>query len=73
LASTLLDQAFNQAAQLPREEQEWLARWLLAEMCDDQHWEHAFAGSADALARLADEALDELHHGKTEPIDPDTL
>ena len=69
----LLERAFAEAASLPQPEQDALASLILDELASEQRWEEAFAGSSDALARLADEALREYRDGKTEPLDPDAL
>jgi hypothetical protein len=54
---SLLEWAFAEAAKLPQDAQEALARWILKDLAAEQRWDDAFAASADALARLADEAL----------------
>lgn len=71
--TTLLDKAFAEAGKLPQAEQDALAQWILDELASERQWDKAFAGSADALATLADEALKEYRAGKTEELDPDTL
>lgn len=69
----LLEQAFAAAARLPAEEQDALARALLADLASEQAIDAALARDPDALARLADEALAEHRAGRTEPLDPDAL
>jgi hypothetical protein len=69
----LLKKAFDQASQLPPEEQDALAGWLLEEIASEARWEKAFGGSADRLKALADEALQEAREGRTEELDPDRL
>ncbi len=64
----LLEQAFNEASKLPKEEQDSLARLLLAEFASERQWNETFAKSRDALAKLADEALAEFDAGKTKPL-----
>ena len=56
----LLQKAFEKATQLPQEEQDKLARFLLAELESEQRWIELFnrPESEDLLERLADEALD---------------
>jgi hypothetical protein len=71
--TALLEKAFAEAAQLSEAEQDALARWLLDELASERRWDVAFAASHDALARLADAALEEFRAGKTEKLDPDTL
>ena len=68
-----LKKAFEAAARLPDPDQDELAAAILEELEADERWEAAFAGSQDALARLADEALEEHRAGRTEPLDPDAL
>jgi hypothetical protein len=68
-----LEKAFAEAAKLPPAEQEWLARFILAELESERRWDEAFARSGDVLERLADEALEDYHRGDTEPLDPDSL
>lgn len=69
----LLEKAFSEAAKLPPEEQDALAKWLLEEMESERRWQIAFANSLDLLEQLADEALAEHRAGKTEELDPDQL
>ena len=69
----LLRKAFDQASQLPPDEQDALATWILEEMASERRWEGAFHASADRLKRLADEALQEARDGRTEELDPDRL
>jgi histidinol-phosphate/aromatic aminotransferase/cobyric acid decarboxylase-like protein len=68
-----LKKAFEAASRLPDADQDELAAAILEELEADERWEAAFAGSQDALARLADEALEEHRAGRTEPLDPDAL
>jgi hypothetical protein len=69
----LLEQAFAAVAQLPAAEQDALARALLAELASEAAIDAALERRPDALARLADEALEEHRAGRTEPLDPDAL
>lgn len=69
----LLKEAFDKASELPPEEQDTFARFLLAELESEARWAEAFAQSQDALAKLADKALEEFKAGKTEILDPDNL
>jgi len=61
------------ASRLPDPDQDELAAAILEELEADERWEASFARSQDALARLADEALEEHRAGRTEPLDPDAL
>lgn len=69
----LLDKAFAEAAKLSDQEQEALAAWILEELTSERRWEEAFTASADALARLADEAVAEHKAGQTQELDPHAL
>lgn len=69
----LLERAFAEAAKLPASEQEKLAEWILQEIASDQRWASSFADSAEALDRLANEALKEYRQGLTHDLDPDRL
>ena len=51
-----LDAAMAKLSALPAEEQDRIAQWLLEELRDDEHWTRRFAGSQDALSKLAAEA-----------------
>lgn len=67
--TTLLKEAFERASALPPEEQDAVARILMAELEDEAQWADAFARSQDALAKLADETLAEFVAGDTEILD----
>ena len=71
--TTLLEKALAEASRLSPEEQDALAAVLLDEIASEERWRNAFADSADQLARLAQDALDEHRAGKTTPLDPDAL
>ena len=58
----LLKKAFDAASRLPKEEQDAVAEWLLAELATEEEWERRFAGTQDALCVFAREALRE--HGR---------
>ena len=66
----LLQQAFEKASQLPQEEQDNFARFLLAELESERQWADLFARpeSEDLLERLADEAMSEHRAGRTRPL-----
>lgn len=69
----LLKKAFDAASQLPDEEQDAVAEWLLAELASEESWEERFAETQNALSVLAREALEEHQRGETEDLDPDSL
>ncbi len=69
LMTELLQQAFDRASELPREEQDRVARFLLSEMESERRWAELFSRpeSEDLLERMADEALAEHRAGLTQP------
>ena len=69
----LLEKAFAEAAKLPDDEQNAFAKLILELLESERRWDEMFDGSADALAQLAEEALQEYHAGQTEELDPDNL
>jgi hypothetical protein len=69
----LLEKAFAEAVKLPKKEQDKLARWLLSELESESRWDDAFARSADQLAQLAEEAVEEHSKGRTKPLKPEQL
>ncbi len=69
----LLERAFAEASKLSPAEQEVLASRLLAELTAEVEFDRKIAGSADKLAKLALEALEEHRAGLTEELDPDRL
>jgi hypothetical protein len=71
--TALLEQAFAEAAKRSREEQDLLAARLLAELAAEDAFDRAITGSADKLAKLAREAIDEHRAGKTAELDPERL
>jgi hypothetical protein len=71
--TTLLQQAFAEAAKLSAAEQDLLASRLLAELRAEDAFDRAIAGSADKMARLAADALAECRAGLTEELDPERL
>jgi hypothetical protein len=71
--TTLLQQAFAEAAKLPMAEQDALAARLLAELAAEDDFDRAIANSPEKLARLSREALAEHRAGLTQELDPDKL
>ena len=65
----LLEKAFAEAAKLPQEAQDMLARMLLDDLAAEEKWDDTFARSQDKLERLADEALAEHRSGKTKKLE----
>jgi hypothetical protein len=68
-----LQKVIDEVSQLPPDEQETFADWMLIELRSEQRWNELFARSQDMLAKMADEALAEHRAGKTLPLDPDML
>ena len=71
--TTLLQQAFAEAAKLPAAEQDVLAARVLAEVAAEDDFDRAIAGSMGKLANLAAEALAEHQAGQTRPLDAKRL
>ena len=65
----LLEKAFAEAAKLPQEEQDMLAKMLLDDLAAEEKWDETFAKSQDKLAALADEALAEHKSGRTKKLE----
>ena len=68
-----LDAAIAKLAALPPDEQDRVGNWLLEELRDEEQWNRQFAGSQDALSKLAAEALADHAAGRTTPLDPEQL
>ena len=68
-----LDTAIAKLATLPPDEQDRVARWLLDELRDEEHWACQFAGSQDALSKLAAEARADHAAGRITELDPEKL
>jgi len=64
-----LKNAFEAASKLPEAEQDALAAAILEELESERRWDELFERSADTLAKLAKEALDEDRAGRTRPLD----
>lgn len=71
--TTLLQQAFAEAAKLPAPEQDLLASRLLAELAAEDEFDRAIARSSDKIACLARDALQEHYAGLTHELDPEQL
>ncbi len=68
-----LEEAFAEAAKLSSTQQDALAEWILDELASERSRGRALAESADALGRLADEALAEHRQGWTRLLTPESL
>ena len=60
----LLEKAFDEASQLPEEEQDAFAAFLLSELESERKWEELLEGSQDKLSDLASEAFSAHRKGK---------
>jgi len=67
--TTMLEQAFRAASQLPEEEQDLLASRLLAELAREDEFDTKIAQTTDKLAALSREALAEYRAGLTQPLE----
>jgi hypothetical protein len=68
-----LDAAIAKLSELPAEDQDRIARWLLDELGDDELWARKFEASQEALSKLAAEARSDRAAGKATELDPDKL
>lgn len=73
IMSRALDSAIAKLATLPADEQDRIARWLLDELRDEEHWERQFSTSQASLSKLAAEARAERAAGRATELDPDKL
>jgi len=63
--TALLEKAIGLVSALPPHQQESIAALILDELESERRWDAQFAGSQDALARLAGEASGEDARGET--------
>lgn len=66
----LLEQAFAEAAKLPPGDQDAFATWIISELESERRWDESFHRSADALAKLAAEAIEEDVARRTFSVPP---
>jgi hypothetical protein len=71
--TSLLNQAFQKASQLPDRLQDELAQEFLAEIESEGRWDQALADSQDQLDRMAEKALEEYRTGKTREMGFDEI
>ena len=69
----LLEKAFEKASELPEGEQDDFAAFILEELQAERRWSQALQRSQNALAQLAQEALDEHRSGASEKLNTDRL
>jgi hypothetical protein len=65
----LLQKAFAEAARLPEEEQDMVARTVLEDLAAEEKWDETLVNSQEKLALLADEALAEFERCDTRPLE----
>ncbi|HET7842492.1 MAG TPA: hypothetical protein VFM21_12840 [Terriglobia bacterium] len=65
----LLETALERISKLPSDEQDAIARQILADLEDEAGWAKRFASEKDKIRRLAEEALKEHREGKTRPLE----
>ena len=73
MLSRAFETVIERVSALPTAEQDRIARWILGEMEDEEHWTQAFSNSQAALSRLADEARTDIRAGRATQLDPDEL
>ena len=67
----LLEQAFQKASKLPKEEQDAMAAFMIGELESEKRWDALFAGSQNRLREMAAEALEEDRAGGTKELNPE--
>ncbi|MDR9418411.1 hypothetical protein [Gracilimonas sp.] len=63
----------NKLEELPKEERESFAAFVLEELESEERWSELFKKSGSVLTNLANEALTEYKSGKTKKLDQDKL
>ncbi|MEX0844938.1 MAG: hypothetical protein WD022_06635 [Balneolaceae bacterium] len=63
----------NKLEELPKEERESFAAFVLEELESEERWSELFKKSDSVLTNLANEALTEYKSGKTKKLDQDKL
>lgn len=71
--TTKLEKAISVLEDLPENEQDAAAEWLLAELESERRWDDLFARSSKKLEKMAAEALAEHRAGLTVELDPENL
>lgn len=67
--TTLLQQAFAEAAKRSPQEQDVLAARMLAELAAEDAFDQALAASTDTLAGLSRQAIEEFRAGRTQELE----
>lgn len=71
--TTVLAQAFDQAAKLPEAVQEQIALQLLEDINAELQWGQTLAQSQDKLAKMAAKARKDIKAGRVKKMDWDDL
>lgn len=71
--TALLEKAFEKAAELPEQEQNEFAGFLISELEEEKKWAESFEKYPEVLEKLGQKALKDHREGKTEPLNPDKL
>lgn len=69
----LLEKAIMELNNLPDDQQNTMAQWILEELQDDKKWDDAFANSLPQLEQLAKKALIDYQEGRTQELNLDEL
>lgn len=69
----LLNQAITKVQELTPTDQDTIAAIILEELEDEARWAKQFAGSQDALAKLARKARKDIAEGRVQEIGIDEL
>lgn len=67
------EQALSEVAKLSPDDRDVVGALILAELADEEHWDRQFAGSQDALSRMAAKARADAKAGRTSELDVDRL
>ncbi|GMU32347.1 MAG: hypothetical protein HS101_12450 [Planctomycetia bacterium] len=67
-----LKDALDRINQLPQEQQEEFAAFILSELQAEERWAGLLSRSTDTLASMANEALEEHHRGETKSFESDS-
>jgi hypothetical protein len=69
----LMEKALEALQSLPDEQQDSVAGFVLSEIEAQRNWTISSLRHADALRKLADEAVEDFRAGRTSELDPENL
>jgi hypothetical protein len=69
----LMEQAIERLRAMPESKQDQLARFLLAELEEDEKWSRCTAEHEEKLKGFVEKMLADDAGGDSEPLDPDRL